>query len=316
MTSRQHMKIFFNRKLRRNPWGGGIHFANGLADFLVERGHKVTNFYDPDVDVILMFDPRDDEGFGSIEHLLQYKTWLINKGKAVKVVHRINDTDIARGTNFLIELNIKSNQIIADETVFISDWLKQHYESKGFNRNSHVITNGCNQNWFYPAKEKSYDGPIKVVTHHWSDNYNKGFDAYIELDKQLSNRSDIQFTYVGRYYKNYKPINTKIVEPMYGKKLGDELRNHHIYLTSAKWEACGMHHIEASSCGLPVAYHEDGGGVNEICRTHGVMFKDVSKICDVLKDVFIRREELINKIPYEKLSDVNTNERFLKIFEK
>ena len=307
------MKIFINRKLRRNPWGGGIHFATGLADFLKERGHQLVNSYDEDVNTILMMDPRDDEGFGSIDQLLQYKKWLLERGRRVKVVHRINDSDIARGTNFLVDLNIKSNAAIADETIFISNWLKAHYEEKGFNRKSSVITNGCNHKWFYPIKSDRKDGPIRVVTHHWSDNYNKGFDSYIELDKQLRNRSDIQFTYIGRYYKGYKPQNTKVLEPLYGLELADELRKHDVYLTSAKWEACGMHHIEASSCGLPVAYHKDGGGINEICNTHGIVYEDVSKVCDVVREVFNKRLELVSKIPYDKLDNESVNKKYLEI---
>lgn len=309
------MKVFVNRKLRRNPWGGGIHFATGLADFLVSHGHSVVNSYDEDVDVILMLDPRDDDGFGGVQHLLQYKQCLKQRGKKVKVVHRINDTDIARGTNFLVELNVKSNEAIADETVFISNWLKEHYEQRGFKRHSSVITNGCNQEWFYPQPREKKLGPIKVVTHHWSDNYNKGFDAYIELDRQLSNRKDIEFTYIGRYFKGYKPQNTRIIEPLYGKELGDELRKHDVYLTAARWEACGMHHIEASSCGLPVAYHKDGGGINEMCASHGVMYEDVNQVCDVILRVESLHEEMVARIPYQLLDNTTTNKKFLSLFE-
>lgn len=309
------MKVFINRKLRRNPWGGGIHFATGLTDFLMSKGHSVVNSYDEDVDVILMLDPRDDEGFGSIQHLLQYKQWLKENNKKVKVVHRINDTDIARGTNFLIDLNIRSNEAIADETVFISNWLKEHYEQRSFKKESIVITNGCNQEWFYPTSSEKRTSPVRVVTHHWSDNYNKGFDAYIELDKQLSNRKDIEFTYIGRYYKGYKPQNTRIIEPLYGKQLGDELRKHDVYLTAARWEACGMHHIEASSCGLPVAYHKEGGGINEMCKSHGIMYEDVNQICDIILKVNSLREELVARIPYKLLDNVTANKKFLSLFE-
>lgn len=307
------MKVFFNRHLRRTPWGGGVHFATGLADYLEHNGHKATTEYEDDVDVILMLDPRDDEGFGRVEHLISYKKHLREKGRNVKVVHRINDTDVARGTNFLVDLNIKANSAIADETVFISSWLKNHYEDRGFSRNSSVITNGCNQKWFYPRSTNSIEGPVRVVTHHWSDNYNKGFDAYIELDKQLSHRSDIEFTYVGRYFKGYAPTNTKIIQPLYGMPLADELRKHDVYLTAARWEACGMHHIEASSCGLPVVYHRDGGGINEVCESHGIQFEDPSRVCDVILEAFKQRIELSSKIAYEKLDSDQVNAMYLKV---
>ena len=35
-----------------------------------------------------------------------------------------------------------------------------------------------------------------------------------------------------------------------------------------------MHHVEAAQCGLPMAYHEDGGGIVEAGRRYGVPFRD------------------------------------------
>jgi len=307
------MKFFINRKLRRNPWGGGVHFATGFADYVTSLGHKVTTQYEDDVDVILMLDPRDDDGFGDINQLLQYKNFLYSKNKKVKVVHRINDSDVPRGTNFLVDLNIKANSAIADETIFISEWLKSHYIEKGFSRNSHVIRNGCNHQWFYPSSDKSLNEKIKVVTHHWSDNYNKGFDAYIELDEKIETCKNVEFTYIGRYYKGYQPKNTKVISPLYGKELGDELRKHDVYLTAARWEACGMHHIEASSCGLPVVYHKDGGGINEMCLNHGIMMNDSKDVIDAITSAYKNKNKLVSKIDYSSLRSDNVNESYLKV---
>jgi len=307
------MKVFINRKLRRNPWGGGIHFATGFADYLSSLGHKVTTQYEDDVDIILMIDPRDDEGFGDINQLIQYKNFLITKNRIVKVVHRINDSDVPRGTNFLVDLNIKANKAIAaDQTIFISDWLKSHYVERGFSKDSQVIRNGCNPHWFYP-QPKEKNEKISVVTHHWSDNFNKGFDAYIEIDKKLSLYSDIEFTYIGRYYKEYQPKNTKIVSPLYGKELGDELRKHDVYITAARWEACGMHHIEASACGLPVVYHKDGGGINEMCLNHGIMINDCKEAIDAIRYAYKNKNELISRINYALLNSDHVNESYLKV---
>jgi hypothetical protein len=305
------MKFFINRKLRRNPWGGGIQFATGFVDYIESLGYQVTNQYDNDIDVILMMDPRDDDGFGDINQLLRYKKFLDSKGKKVKVVHRINDSDIARGTNFLVDLNIKANKAIADKTIFISSWIRDHYIEKGFNRENTIIHNGCNHEWFYPQSKKDVSFPIKVVTHHWSDNFNKGFDTYIELDKRLNDRIDIQFTYVGRYYKGYSPINTKLVDPLYGEALGNELRKHDIYLTAARYEACGMHHIEASSCGLPVIYHKDGGGINEICKNHGIQISKSEDVCDAILEAFSKKDDLVSKINYDSLNSISVNKAYV-----
>jgi len=305
------MKFFFNRKIRRSPWGGGSHFATGFFDFLESKNIRCTNHYEEDVDVILMFDPRDDEGFADANSLFQYKKLLKEKGRNPILVHRINDSDIPRGTNFLVGLNIQANKVLADKTIFISRWIRDHYIEKGFNRDSCVITNGCNLKWFHPDSREDSSFPIRVVTHHWSDNYNKGFDTYIEIDKILQDRKDIEFTYVGRYYKGYSPKKTKIIQPLYGKELGKELASHDVYLTAARWEACGMHHIEAAACGLPVAYHKDGGGVNEICSNHGIEFLSPEDAVEAIINLSKNRKQIRKNINITDLSDETAYQRYL-----
>ena len=35
-----------------------------------------------------------------------------------------------------------------------------------------------------------------------------------------------------------------------------------------------MHHVEGAQCGLPLVYHEDGGGVVEAGRKYGVGYRE------------------------------------------
>ena len=35
-----------------------------------------------------------------------------------------------------------------------------------------------------------------------------------------------------------------------------------------------MHPIEGAQCGLPIIYHEDGGGIVELARRYGIAFRD------------------------------------------
>lgn len=35
-----------------------------------------------------------------------------------------------------------------------------------------------------------------------------------------------------------------------------------------------MHHVEGAQCGLPLVYHEDGGGIVEAGRRYGLGFRD------------------------------------------
>lgn len=269
------MKILINRQPKRTPWGGGTHFVTLFSDYMTAHGHTVVHNFSYGINAIMMIDPRPEDGINDVNKIKAYK--LLNP--KVRVIHRINDTDIARGTNFLDQLNIEANAAVADHTVFISKWLRDYYIQRGFdpNRPHTVITNGCNLDLYAPQERPPLDGrKLKIVTHHWSDNFNKGFDAYIGLDKYMQTNDDIEFTYVGRYFKDYKPVKTKIVPPLYGHELAKEIGNHDVYLTGARFEACGMHHIEGAACGMPVLYHKNGGGVNEMCERYGISYDETS----------------------------------------
>jgi glycosyltransferase involved in cell wall biosynthesis len=295
------MIVYFNRQTKREAWGGGSHFITAFYDFLKGRSHSVVFDLIPDIDVIFMFDPRQSkDGEGAID-LYNYKS----SNPSVKIVQRINDTDIARPLDkpWRVKMLLEANQI-ADHTIFISEWVKNHYLERGFNNKNPntVIINGCNSEWYYPGSPKSLDNNIKLITHHWSDNFMKGFDVYNFLDRFVNKRENISFTYMGRYNKNYSPSNIKIIPPVYGIEIGDILRDHDIYVTGARFEACGMHHIEAASCGLPILYHRDGGAVPEVCKSHGLEFFNVDNFVSSLDNVILNYDNIRSKIDYKYLS--------------
>ncbi len=287
------MKIAFNRQIRRTPWGGGSQFLSVFADFLAKRGHEVVHKLEPNVDAVVMLDPRHEDGGFSADQIHDYK----RKNPKTKVLHRVNDTGKTRGGHELDRLIINANRKVADRTVFISEWVQRYYSDavlattndqfERLNRladwrarPSTVITNGCDADFFYPpAREREkclsvMSRPRSLVTHHWSDNPAKGLDLYAHIDELMASGQDnsFTFTYVGRFSASYKPKSPrfKIIPPLYGHALGDELRKHDVYVTGARWEACGSHHVEAAACGLPVIFHKDGGGVVEMCERYGV----------------------------------------------
>ena len=51
---------------------------------------------------------------------------------------------------------------------------------------------------------------------------------------------------------NFK--NIKVLKPMSGIELSDELKKHHGYITGTINEPSGNHHIEAALCGLPILF--------------------------------------------------------------
>ena len=53
------MKVSIGSKIVRGPWGGGNLFAINLSNYLLSQGHSVIyDLTDPDIDLILLTDPR------------------------------------------------------------------------------------------------------------------------------------------------------------------------------------------------------------------------------------------------------------------
>ena len=307
------MKIFFNRVPRSEPYGGGNQFLVKIVERLKDRGHEVVFHLNDGIDLMFMMDPRPGDIGYSIQHIGAYK----HAFPKTKIIHRVNECDKRKGTTGLDDLLIKGMNL-SDNVVFISEWLKEYFEKRGFEGTSSTIYNGCNSDHFYPKSDGQLGSTVKLVTHHWSDNWMKGFDLYTELDKYLSNNpnTNIEFTYVGRYYPDYNPVSTKIVPPTMGVDLGNQLRNHDIYITASKFEPCGMHHVEGSASGLPVLYHKDGGGINELCERHGLPFGNFEEFLDQLKVMTQNYNEYRNKIDYANLDINNCVSKYIQLIEE
>ena len=103
---------------------------------------------------------------------------------------------------------------------------------------------------------------MKLVTHHWSDHWNKGFDVYIKLDELISKKFDykIEFTYIGNLPSELNLKRTNHINPLSGLDLAAEIKSHDIYITASINSPSGNQlHIEASQCGLPTLYLNIGG---------------------------------------------------------
>ena len=86
------MKIMFNRPVKREAWGGGSHFITSLFEYLSNAGHDIVFSLEDSIDIIFMFDPRPSAGGDCVNSIYNYKL----ENKSVKVIQRINDTDVAR----------------------------------------------------------------------------------------------------------------------------------------------------------------------------------------------------------------------------
>lgn len=270
------VKVAVNMKPKNSPWGGINPFVEQLSAYLTSKGHIVTYGLDEDITCILMIKswPTETTCFTPAE-ILEFK----KKHPGVNCIHRVNECDKRKGTDYVDGWLKKANES-ADFTVFISDWLKEYFIEKWFDSScpNAVIRNAADKNIFYPKESNCYKAGniFRVVTHHWSDNWMKGFNVYKEVDRMISEGSLKGFSLmvIGRWPKEIKWCSAITYPPLRGAKLADLLRQNHAYLTASLWEPCGMHHIEGAQCGLPLVYHEDGGGIVEFGRQYGIGFRD------------------------------------------
>lgn len=272
------LKVAIGYHVQDGPWGGGNLFVKSIADALVKRGDEVVfHLDDPDVDIIVMMDPRsrlDNFSFGA-GRILRYQAFTNPNALSV---HRINECDERKKTKTM-NWKLRLANYCADHTVFIASWLKDLTVWRAAENRSHsVILNGGDRDVFHSNGQSRWDGngPLKFVTHHWGGNWMKGFDIYSRLDDLLDDpewRERISLTYIGNVPKGFVFRNVDHRAPQSGEELAASLREHHAYLTASQGEPGGMHHIEGGLCGLPLLYR-DSGALPEYAAGHGVIFNE------------------------------------------
>ena len=278
----------------------------------------INNLDDDDIDVILLTEPRKTSESSMFTHIDVLKYIQFVKQDVV-VVHRVNECDERKNTNFVNQYLIEANKS-ADATVFVSNWLKNLFLNQGLEcENVSVIMSGANNKVFYNSDEnKDMDfKKLKIVTHHWGGNWNKGFNTYKKLDELLNIKeySDkFNFTYIGNMPSKFKFKNTVVIKPLSGQNLANEIRKNDIYITGSLNEPSGNHHIEGAQCGLPLLYI-NSGGIPEYCKDFGVMFDEPNfenKLNEIYDD-YLRYKNKILSYPYN--SDLMSQEYF-ELFDK
>lgn len=257
-------------------WGGSSVFVHQFIDALRRCGIRpVFDLIGP-VDVIVIIDPRQDllnKSFG-MEEIGNFK----KLHPQVRILHRINECDQRKGSHFMDECLRDANQI-ADHTVFISEWLRDYFLDRWFraSQSHQVIYNGADPAIFHPVGAANFSGNIlRLVTHHWSSHPMKGFGLYHLVDSMIADGrlAETELWIIGGRPPEMRWRAAKLFEPVAGRPLAALLRQCHAYITASLWEPCGMHHVEGAQCGLPLLYHEDGGGIVEAGRRYGIGFRE------------------------------------------
>ncbi len=275
-------------------WGGGNQWLTQIARYLRASGYSVRFDLQEEVDCILIthFGLTGKTSF-SLEELKSY----LKTRPHVRVIHRVNDNDVRKQTGEM-DKRLAAYDAVAHHSVFISGWLREHHAQRWFDigRPSSVIINGAESAVFHPIGSATWKPgePFRLVTHHWSDNWLKGFKVYQEVDRLIAEGvlPDVELWIIGRWPKEIQWRAARTFPPANGPALANLLRQCHGYLTASLWEPGGMHFIEGIQCGLPVAYHEDGGGIVEVASRYGVGYRDdVAGAVAALREGYLKHRQ-------------------------
>jgi hypothetical protein len=314
------MKIAIGSKIHKGPYGGGNQFAALLIDFLIMNGVHVDNHLDDgNIDIILVTDPRFNSQARSfsVPEMLNY---IRNVNPEALIVHRINECDERKGTR-TVNKQLAAANLFADYTIYIGSWLvdlfkKQHLK---FTDDYSVILHGSDRDVFsFRRKRLPKSGKIKIVSHHWSSHWMKGWDINLFFDDLLGKdkyRDLIEFHYIGNVPKNISVKNIVFHSPESGRKLAELLHSHHIYLTASINEPAGMHHVEACQCGLPVLFR-NSGALPEYCSGFGIKFNGTNDFESALDEIITDYNFFAEKMEFYPRNSQKMCSEFLFLFKK
>tara|TARA_R110000824_G_scaffold137883_3_gene302595 strand:- start:49 stop:966 length:918 start_codon:yes stop_codon:yes gene_type:complete len=265
------VKVYVNRQPVSGPWGGGNKTVVALSQALRSSGHDVVyNLHHRDIDLLFCFDPRPNdlgENYGDM--------WNYKLKHGVPIVQRVGDVG-THGKPWLTDL-VKASSEVSDMLIFPSLWAMEKIRFSG--NNYKIIHNAPLKEFYENRSGKKPDSKIGIITHHWSTSPKKGFDFYRELDSRLPDMENLEFTYVGRLPSGFEFKNSKYIKAMGdNKKLSEIISSNDVYLTASEEEAGANHVLESLACGLPVAYHENGGSIVEYCSEYGEQYSDVDSM--------------------------------------
>ena len=266
--------VAMNLRPRKGSWGGANQWATQVARCLELHNWRVRFDLREVPDAILM----THTGL-SAHTSFDADAVAAMKTPAVPCLHRINDNDIRKETSEMDRLLARSSRV-ADHTVFVSEWLRDHHAGSWFDaaRPHSVIVPGADARFFHPigGRRREPGQPVRLVTHHWSDNWNKGFDVYRDIDALIAGplRGEFELWVIGRWPKELKWTAARTFAPASGGELAALLRQCDGYVSASRFEPGAMHVAEGLQCGLPLLYHRDSGGTVGQGRLYGLEIGD------------------------------------------
>jgi len=293
--------IALNMRWKPGPYGGGNQWLGQIAPYLRRCGYRPTTRLSEETRCVLGTHAGLRGGLEfSYDDVLRAK----EKNPRLRCIQRINDNDVRKGTHEM-DAHLAHCNRAADHTVFVSEWLRDYHADRWFDvtRPHSVIHNGADPAIFHPLGSRIWQPgePLRLVTHHWSDNPAKGFPVYEAVDAAIADGKlrDVELWIVGRWPSGIRWRAAKTIPACSGHQLADVLRSCHAAITASRHEPGAMHPVEAMQCGLPLLHTADTGGTVELGRRFGVLLgDDFAASLDELKTrYFALRNEVLSSAP-------------------
>ncbi|MFC1548343.1 glycosyltransferase family 4 protein [Candidatus Omnitrophota bacterium] len=273
------MKINILYKFKDGAWGGANQFLGALKKELIKNGLYSES---PDKADIIIFN-----GYPFQSEYFFYQAYKLKKHTPRKVLilrldgpisfYRKRDRDVDK-------IIAKFNKLLVDGIIFQSRWSreknKEHFNVKS--ANEIVIYNSPDTSVFFKG-ENALNGKKKtrILAASWSSNWQKGFDIYKFLDKNLDFEK-YEMTFVGNSPIGFTNINH--LAPVEQIELARLIREHDIFITASRSDPCSNVVIEALSCGKPVVARNEGGHP-EIARKGGEFFYGHNDVLSAIEKV-------------------------------
>ena len=313
------MKIAIGHIVQDGPYGGGNSLVLSFQRLFAEAGHDVVlDLCDDDIDIIMIVDPRARSPNITFAAGAAFRYLAFRNPRAV-VVQIVQDCDERKNTRWM-NLRQRVANYCADHAVVVGSWMLDLALVRDEHRNSlTAILNGGRTDIFYSRGERAWVGsePMKLITHHWSGHFMKGFDVYAKLDDMIADpswRESIAFTYIGNTPPGFAFRNVRHLQPLDAESLADELRAHHVYITASTNEPAGLHHSEGALCGLPILYRRSGG-LPEYCEGYGIAFDGPEDIESVVRRMFEEYDAWRGKLVHYDHTEMRMVRAYLALFD-
>jgi len=275
-------------QIKDEAWGGANQFLKNL-----KKEFQKLNVYSDD--------PRDASFilFNSHHHLEIVEKLKKDLSPNTKFIHRVdgpmklyNSPEDERD-----EIVYRANEVLADATIFQSNWSFQRTLEAGIPDHSNkpiaVIYNAADPDIF-KKEAKTIGSKPKIISTSFSTNLKKGFQFLKFLESNL-NFNEIEYSFAGR--SPFPFIKIKDLGCINSLELSSELRSSDIFVTASSNDPCSNSLIEAISCGLPCLALNSGGHPEIIHETNGgLVFEGVHDFEDKMKKMISDYDKFSSRI--------------------